>query len=442
MLATRGVRKGHTLDSTRQGAAALTARSRTRDRAARQVGDPGSTASPRSRPRSRPSRPSSTPSSPRSAERSTRSSPSSTTGSRRSPGDGPDTRRRRSSPAATDKVREPASSRSAATTRTTSSRRSSSVATATRRAGVREGRPRHVDATGVAIIPNNFVAGLVEQIAATNIYRDLFNVVNGVPARAWTSPTRSPPSRRPLLQGAYGSNKDVRDFSFNQATATLYTIARSPTSATSSSASPTARPSRAPRRLAKSIGIARGDSTSPTARARPSRTASSRHRRLRRPGRLHHALNSESLAAALGRGIAAMEARGVRPGQPRLRDAPDRLLGDWRPRGSARRVPVAGPSTRPPAPRPTPRSPHVWGVPLRRDPNWPSAKIGTALIIERSEVEIFTGQGYRIDVSSEAGSRFDQNITGSARKRSSASTPSLRPHRPRPAGHRPLSPLA
>ena len=54
----------------------------------------------------------------------------------------------------------------------------------------------------------------------------------------------------------------------------------------------------------------------------------------------------------------------------------------------------------------------LWGIPVRRDPWWPSANAGTALIIERSDVEIYTGQEYRIDVSSEAGSRFDQNITG------------------------------
>jgi hypothetical protein len=54
----------------------------------------------------------------------------------------------------------------------------------------------------------------------------------------------------------------------------------------------------------------------------------------------------------------------------------------------------------------------AWGVPLRADPNWPTAKAGTGLLIDRSDVQIFTGQEYRIDVSSEAGSRFDQNITG------------------------------
>src|SRR5439155_22290027 len=33
-------------------------------------------------------------------------------------------------------------------------------------------------ATGTAVVPNNFVAVLVEQIAATNIYRGLFYVTN------------------------------------------------------------------------------------------------------------------------------------------------------------------------------------------------------------------------------------------------------------------------
>ncbi len=32
--------------------------------------------------------------------------------------------------------------------------------------------------------------------------------------------------------------------------------------------------------------------------------------------------------------------------------------------------------------------------------------------MDRTAPEIYTGQEFRIDVSSEAGSRFDQNITG------------------------------
>jgi hypothetical protein len=54
----------------------------------------------------------------------------------------------------------------------------------------------------------------------------------------------------------------------------------------------------------------------------------------------------------------------------------------------------------------------AWGVPLYSDPNWPAAQVGTGLLIDTTEIEIYTGQEYRIDVSSEAGTRFDQNITG------------------------------
>jgi len=81
-------------------------------------------------------------------------------------------------------------------------------------------------ATGTAIIPNNFVSALVEQIAGTNVYRDLFNVVTGVNGAGVDVPYEITGLTAALLQGAYGSNKDVRDFSFARATATLYEIAQ------------------------------------------------------------------------------------------------------------------------------------------------------------------------------------------------------------------------
>ena len=54
----------------------------------------------------------------------------------------------------------------------------------------------------------------------------------------------------------------------------------------------------------------------------------------------------------------------------------------------------------------------AWGVPLLSDPNWPSAKAGTGLLIDRSDVQMFIGASYRVDVSTEGGNRFDQNVTG------------------------------
>jgi HK97 family phage major capsid protein len=69
-------------------------------------------------------------------------------------------------------------------------------------------------ATGLAVVPNNFVSGLVDQIAANNIYRDIFQVTTGVTGAGVDIPYVTDAVTAALLQGAYGSNKDVRDFNF------------------------------------------------------------------------------------------------------------------------------------------------------------------------------------------------------------------------------------
>ena len=52
---------------------------------------------------------------------------------------------------------------------------------------------------------------------------------------------------------------------------------------------------------------------------------------------------------------------------------------------------------------------NVWGIPVYRDVNLPT---GTALAGNWADCDVYIGQEFRIDVSSEAGSRFDQNVTG------------------------------
>jgi HK97 family phage major capsid protein len=267
-------------------------------------------------------------------------------------------------------------------------------------------------ATGTAIIPNNFVAGLVEQIAANNIYRELFNVVNGVTGAGVDIPYEITAITAALLQGAYGSNKDVRDFSFARATATLYTIAQiadigNQLLRQSNGAAEAA----ARRRLGKSIGVLEATYiTNGSGSSQPlgffAAIAANGN-----VAAFKTTLSSEPRLAAIGRGIGAMETRGI----PR-----DNLVVVMSPTdywemsteglgtsyaGGWAVDPAGGAAANPPITS-------AWGVPLRSDPNWPSAKVGTALIIERSDVEIYTGQEYRIDVSSEAGTRFDQNITG------------------------------
>ena len=268
------------------------------------------------------------------------------------------------------------------------------------------------DATGQAIVPNNFVGGLVDQLALKNIYRQLFEVVQVNNGSAVDVPYVVTAYTAALLQGAYGSNKDVRDFAFNQATATLYTIAQIADVGNQLLRQSNGAAERVVRnRLAGSIGmleaqyITNGSGSSQPLGFFPALLA------FGDVAAFKTTLSSESRVAAIGRGIGAMEARGV---------VSDNIVAVMHPTdywelatetlgssgsGGWAIDPAAGASASTPANR-------VWGVPVYRDPNWPAAKVGTALLIDRTEPQIFTGDQYRIDVSSEAGSRFDQNITG------------------------------
>ena len=267
-------------------------------------------------------------------------------------------------------------------------------------------------ATGTAIIPNNFVTGLVDQLAISNIYRGLFNVVNGVQGAGVDIPYEVTAITAALLQGAYGSNKDIRDFSFNRATATLYTIAQIADIGNQLlRQSNGAAEGAARRRLGKSIGIlestyiTNGSGSSQPLGFFPALAA------FGQVAGFITTLSSEPRVAAIGRGIGAMEARGI--GRDNLVvvmhptdywELSTEGLGTAYAGGWAI-DPAGGAAANPPITS-------AWGVPLKSDPNWPAAQVGTALIIETSEVEMYTGQEYRIDVSSEAGTRFDQNITG------------------------------
>ncbi len=51
----------------------------------------------------------------------------------------------------------------------------------------------------------------------------------------------------------------------------------------------------------------------------------------------------------------------------------------------------------------------AWGIPIRHTPNIAS---DTLVVGEFKSVKFYRGQGYRVDVSSEAGDRWDKNLTG------------------------------
>ena len=267
-------------------------------------------------------------------------------------------------------------------------------------------------ATGTAIIPANFVAGLVEQLALVNPYRGVFAVNTGVTGAGVNIPYETTSITAALLQGAYGSNKDIRDWSFGSATATLYTIAQIADVGnqllrqSNGAAERSAR-----RRLAGSIGMLEAQYiTNGTGSSQPLGFFQA-FLQFGDPAAFKTTLSSEPRLATLARGIAAMESRGILRAnlvfvcnptdywETAAEGLGTSYAGGWAV------DPAGGAAANPPITS-------AWGVPLVTDPNWPSTKAGTGLLIDKSEVDIFTGQEYTIDVSSEAGSRFDQNITG------------------------------
>jgi hypothetical protein len=219
------------------------------------------------------------------------------------------------------------------------------------------------DATGQAVVPNNFVAGLVDQLALNNPYRELFDVVTGVRGAAVDIPYSITGITAALLQGAYGSNKDVRDFSFNQATATLYTIAQIADVGNQLLRQSEGAAEKSVRnRLGKSIGMLEAP-TSRTARAAPSRSASSPRwaSSVTRPASRRRSPRSR---VWLSSPAASRRWRVVASTGPTSSSSATRpTTGKRPPRASARRMPVAGPSIRPAARPPTRRSPRRGAFP-------------------------------------------------------------------------------
>lgn len=267
-------------------------------------------------------------------------------------------------------------------------------------------------ATGTALIPGNFVSQLVEQLALVNPYRALFAVNNGVVGAGVNIPYEITAVTAALLQGAYGSNKDIRDFSFASATATLYTIAQIADVGnqllrqSNGAAERSAR-----RRLAGSIGMREAQYITNGSGSSEPLGFFAAFMAYGDPAAFKTTLSSEPRVATIGRAIGALESRGsMRANLVFVCNPTDywemaaeglgtSYAGGWA------IDPAGGAAAAPPITS-------AWGVPLVVDPNWPAAYAGTGLLVDKSEVDIFTGQEYRIDVSSEAGNRFDQNVTG------------------------------
>ena len=80
------------------------------------------------------------------------------------------------------------------------------------------------DAAGGYIIPNNLVGSLIEHATARNPYRQLLNVISGVRGSAVDVPVEGLSPTRATVQ-AWGATKSNTDLTVSNYTATLYTLA-------------------------------------------------------------------------------------------------------------------------------------------------------------------------------------------------------------------------
>lgn len=265
--------------------------------------------------------------------------------------------------------------------------------------------------TGTYIIPSNFVSGIVEFATLASPWRSILNVVTGVRGTGVNIPYESAAPTASLYQGgsvtSYGSNKSNMNFELSSATATFNTIATiidvgNQLLRQSEGAAEALVRSRLGRSFAlaesAAIILGTGANSTPLGFNQAFTTVAN--------SSYSTALSSEPRAAAIGRGLGALESRGapataivMNPGD--FYETITEGLGTSYAGGWAV-DPAVGPASSDAPLR-------LWGVPVYRDGQMTS---GTAFVGAFNQIDLFIGSEYRIDVSSEAGTRFDQNLTG------------------------------
>jgi HK97 family phage major capsid protein len=266
-------------------------------------------------------------------------------------------------------------------------------------------------ATGLWIAPNAVVTRLVEIATALNPMRGLLSVVPNVAAPAVAIPLESAAATRAVV-AAWGSAKANEDFGFLQYTATMYTLAKIMDVGN--------------QLLRYSQGAAEQDVTNRLGR---SMALGEAYYLLRGAGATEPTGIITALAAAGGAFDTADVAGFATPAASvygTIAQAVGALEGRSRVIDGAIMNPVdfwtylalEGSAIRPyfnsyiagqPLPTTDNKLSPLFGVPIIRNANMPA---GTAVVGEFGSATMYTGLGYRIDTSDQAGTRWDYNLTG------------------------------
>jgi HK97 family phage major capsid protein len=268
------------------------------------------------------------------------------------------------------------------------------------------------DATGGWIIPNAAVDEIVKPAMAKNIYRGLCTVRPGVTTSTVDIPFRSAaPARAQVV--AWGTTKENVNLAYNGYSATLYTLARihdmssgfvrhSAGAAEQDAISELAHAFA----LGEAYYIREGTGSSEPYGIVPALTNGPATFRTTHTAAA--ATVAGSVAAAIAKAGAALLGRGRIP-EAAVMSASGmaEMLTNGADTAGFFLSGISGPQSVPGLKPGTLVSP--WGIPVLVDPDLASDDL---IVAEWSAFRIYLGENYRVDVSSVAGSRWDDNLTG------------------------------
>lgn len=262
---------------------------------------------------------------------------------------------------------------------------------------------------GGNVVPPNVLEGVIEIATAVNIYRNLLNVVDAGFVSGVDVPTEGLIPTRSTVQ-AYGATKTNSNFTANKYSATMYTIAaiydvgnqllRNSRGAAEKLVRD--RLSRA-NALGEAYYILSGSGTN-----EPKGILTS----IGTSGTFVTSFTASSTTLAGSSAAAIAKATGVLANRARQPDGVVVNASDfWI--MAAQGTDSAGfffnPAGGPTQINPTIGMLKVWGLPVYADPNMPTDSM---VVGEWRSASLYTGQTYRVDVSDQAGTRWDTNETG------------------------------
>jgi HK97 family phage major capsid protein len=263
---------------------------------------------------------------------------------------------------------------------------------------------------GAYIMPNAVVERLVTIATALNPMRDLLTVISGVATPTIAIPVEATAATRAVV-AAWGATKANEDITFAQYTATFYTLAKIHDvanqllrySAGAAEQDVTQRLGRS-MALGEAYYILQGSGTAEPTGIITALNTSGAYDTADIAG---YATPGAAVYGTIAKAIGALENRN------RTVEGAIMNPGDFWTylalEGAAIRPYFNSFTAGQPLPTTDNRLSPLFGVPIVRNSNCPA---GTAVIGEFKSATLYTGLGYRIDTSDQAGTRWDQNLTG------------------------------